>query len=177
MSPCTHDDELVRAMRGGDDEAYGELFARHAAVARRVASRAGPFGDADDVVAEVFASVLGQLRSGRGPTKSFRAYLLTAVRHEAGRRARLARRCEPVADLEPWSATASPSSEADDHIREAYATLPERWRRTLWQLDVEGRRPRELAAELGLTANAVSALGYRARSALRSAYLERSRAA
>jgi RNA polymerase sigma factor (sigma-70 family) len=176
MTPCTDDDELVRAMRGGDHEAYGELFARHAAVARRVASRAGPFGEADDVVAEVFACVLDQLRSGRGPTKSFRAYLLTAVRHEAARRSMMARRCEPVADLEPWSA-ASTSTEADDRIREAYATLPERWRRTLWQLDVEGRRPRELAVELGLTANAVSALGYRARAALRSAYLERSRAA
>jgi RNA polymerase sigma factor (sigma-70 family) len=176
MTPCTDDDELVRAMRGGDHEAYGELFARHAAVARRVASRAGPFGEADDVVAEVFACVLDQLRSGRGPTQSFRAYLLTAVRHEAARRAMMARRCEPVADLEP-SSSASTSTEADDRIREAYATLPERWRRTLWQLDVEGRRPRELAVELGLTANAVSALGYRARAALRSAYLERSRAA
>lgn len=180
MTPDTDDDDLVRAMRGGDHEAFGVLFARHAAVARRVASRAGPASDADDVVAEVFTCVLVQLRSGRGPTTSFRAYLLTAVRHEAGRRVRLARRCSPVADLEPLVPAEEASSspvDADDDLIEAYATLPERWRRTLWQLDVEGRRPRELAAELGLSANAVSALGYRARTALRSAYLERTRAA
>ena len=176
MSPFTDDDELVRAVRAGDREAFGVLFARHALVARRVASRSGPAGEADDVVAEAFACVLGQLCSGRGPVESFRAYLLTAVRHEAVRRAIAARRCEPVADLEPSPVTPA-SSDAGDHVREAYATLPERWRRTLWQLDVEGRRPCELAPELGLTANAVSALGYRARAALRSAYLERSSAA
>jgi RNA polymerase sigma factor (sigma-70 family) len=170
------DDELVRATRGGDHEAFGELFARHAAVARRVASRAGPLSDADDVVAEVFAGVLVQLRAGRGPTASFRAYLLTGVRHEARRRASLARRCEPVADLDATSVDATPS-DVDDRLREAYATLPARWRRALWQLEVEGRRPREVAAELGITPNAVSALGYRARAALRSAYLERTRAA
>jgi RNA polymerase sigma factor (sigma-70 family) len=176
MTTYEDDDELIRAMHAGDDDAFGELFARHAAVARRVASRAGPAGEADDVVAEVFAGVLVQVRAGRGPTRSFRAYLLTAVRHEAGRRAVLARRCEPVAELEPWWSDAE-TSDVDDRIREAYETLPIRWRRALWHLEVEGRRPRELAAELGLTANAVSALAYRARSALRSAYLERSRAA
>ncbi|MET0820298.1 MAG: RNA polymerase sigma factor [Aeromicrobium sp.] len=176
MTPCTDDDELVRAVRAGDREAFGVLFARHAGVARLVASRSGPAGEVDDVVAEAFACVLGQLCSGRGPVESFRAYLLTAVRHEAARRAIRARRCELVADLEPPPVPPA-SAEAGDRIREAYATLPERWRRTLWQLDVEGRRPCELAAELGLTANAVSALGYRARTALRSAYLERRRAA
>jgi RNA polymerase sigma factor (sigma-70 family) len=170
------DDDLVRAVRGGDDEAFGELFARHAAQARRVAGRAGPAGEADDVVSEVFAGVLVQIRAGRGPTASFRAYLMTGVRHEAGRRARQARRCEPVADLEPWWVDAAPS-DADERLRQAYASLPTRWRLTLWQLEVEGRPPRELAAELGLTANAVSALGYRARTALRAAYLERARAA
>jgi RNA polymerase sigma factor (sigma-70 family) len=176
MTTCTDDDQLVRAVRAGDHAAFGELFSRHAGMARRVASRTAPTVEADDVVAESFACVLEQLRSGRGPTESFRAYLLTTVRHEAVRRAVSARRCEPLADLEPRSHP-STSTEADDRVREAYAALPERWRRTLWQLDVEGWRPCELAAELGLSPNAVSALGYRARTALRSAYLERSRAA
>jgi len=170
------DGELVRSVRSGDIEAYGLLFVRHSDVARRVAARHGRAAEVQDVVAEVFARMLDQIRSGRGPTSSFRAYLLTAVRHEAGRRAMLARRCEPVADLEPWS-TAHELPEVDDRLRDAYAALPFRWRRTLWQLDVEGRRPHELASELGLTPNAVSALGYRARAALRSAYLGSPRAA
>ncbi len=165
------DDELVQAVRRGDQEAYGLLFARHREVARRVATRGGTVGEADDVVAEIFARTLVQLRAGRGPTLSFRAYLLTAVRHEAGRRSAQARRCDPVADIEPFAGTVE-QPEADDRMREAYAALPERWRKTLWQLEVEGVRPRELAAELGLTPNAVSALGCRARAALRAAYLD-----
>lgn len=177
MTTTRDDDELVRAVRAGDTEAFGELFVRHAAVATRVAIRGGPRGDADDVVADVFAAVLVQLRAGRGPTLSFRAYVLTAVRHEAARRAVLARRCDLIADPAQWSAAAVDDPGPDERLREAYASLPTRWRRTLWQLEVEGRTPRELAADLGLTANAVSALGYRARSALRSAYLERAGAA
>lgn len=170
------DAQLVRSVRDGDVDAYGGLFVRHKAVARRVATRHGRAIEAEDVVAEVFARVLGQIRSGGGPTTSFRAYLLTAVRHEAGRRAAVARRCEPVADLEPWSVTVE-MPDVDDRLRDAYAALPPRWRRTLWLLEVEGRRPHELASELGLSANAVSALGYRARVALRSAYLDRREAA
>jgi RNA polymerase sigma factor (sigma-70 family) len=171
------DDELVTAVRDGNDAAMGELFARHREVAWRVASRHGSPVDADDIVAEVFARLLVQLRLGRGPTVSFRAYLLTAVRHEAARRSARARRCVPVGDIELLTNQEEATSSADDHVLEAYASLPPRWRRALWQLDVEGRRPRELAGELGLTPNAVSALGCRARAALRAAYLDRREAA
>lgn len=170
------DMELVNAVRRGDTEAYGLLFARHRMVARRVAQRHGRAAEADDVVADVFARVLDRLRSNGGPHDSFRAYVLTAVRHEAARRAAQAARCEPVADLDPGVVPDAGSVEAD-RVRDAYATLSPRWRRTLWQLDVEGRRPHELAVELGMTPNAVSALGYRARSALRTAYLQLPRAA
>lgn len=165
------DDELVRDVRSGDREAYGLLFARHHDVARRVAARNGAVGEADDVVAEIFARTLVQIQAGRGPRVSFRAYLLTAVRHEAGHRAAQARRCEPVEDIEPFAGSVE-LPEIDDRVRAAYAVLPDRWRHTLWQLEVEGIRPRELALELGLTPNAVSALGCRARAALRAAYLE-----
>lgn len=170
------DEELMRDVRSGDHDAYGVLFVRHRDVARRVAARHGHPREVEDVVAEVFARTLVQLQAGRGPTVSFRAYLLTAVRNEAGLRAAQARRCEPVAELEPFvDATTLP--EIDDRVRAAYLALPPRWRRTLWQLEVEGIRPRELAAELGLTPNAVSALGCRARAALRAAYLDRPEAA
>jgi hypothetical protein len=49
--------------------------------------------------------------------------------------------------------------------------LPERWRLALWKTEVEGVKPRDLADELGLSANATSALIYRAREGLREAYL------
>jgi hypothetical protein len=57
-------------------------------------------------------------------------------------------------------------------VRDAFASLPKRWQTVLWQLDVDGWKPNELAAELGIAPNAVSALAYRAREGLRKAYLE-----
>jgi DNA-directed RNA polymerase specialized sigma24 family protein len=41
--------------------------------------------------------------------------------------------------------------------------LPERWQAVLWHTEIEGSRPAEVASLLGLTANGVAALGYRAR--------------
>jgi RNA polymerase sigma factor (sigma-70 family) len=167
---------LLALVREGNDEAFGLLYARHRAVAGRVAARVLGGVEADDVVAEAFVAVLVQIRAGRGPTVSFRAYLLTAVRHEAARRRALLRRCEPTVDLDPAGRTTPDLAEQAD-LRDAYGTLPPRWRHVLWRLDVEGVPPRELALELGVSANAVSALGYRARAGLRAAYLGRSDAA
>ena len=53
----------------------------------------------------------------------------------------------------------------------AFASLPERWQLVLWHTEVEGQKPAEVAPLLGMTANSVSALAYRAREGLRQAYL------
>lgn len=174
---CMDDDAMLLSLvREGDDEAFGQLYARHRDVARRVAGRVMGGAEVDDVVADSFVAVLVQLRSGRGPTLSFRAYLMTAVRHEAARRREARRRCEPRVDLDPVGRPGPDLAEHAD-VRDAYGTLPPRWRHVLWRLDVEGVPPRELAAELGVSPNAVSALGCRARAGLRAAYLGRPDAA
>ncbi len=54
----------------------------------------------------------------------------------------------------------------------AFASLPERWQAVLWHTEVEGEKPAAIAPLLGLTANGVSALAYRAREGLRQAYLQ-----
>jgi hypothetical protein len=59
-----------------------------------------------------------------------------------------------------------------DLIQKAFASLPQRWQKVLWHLDVDGRKPREVAAMLDMKPNSVSALAYRARDGLRKAYLE-----
>jgi DNA-directed RNA polymerase specialized sigma24 family protein len=76
-----------------------------------------------------------------------------------------------MADLELMTESGE-SIAADGRMREALEALPERWRHALWQLEVEGIRPRELAAQWGVSPNAVSALGCRARAALRAAYFD-----
>ncbi|MGH3335729.1 MAG: RNA polymerase sigma factor, partial [Nocardioides sp.] len=56
------DAELISAVRGGDVDAYGELFGRHVAAARRLARQLVPPADAEDLVSEAFAKVLSLLQ-------------------------------------------------------------------------------------------------------------------
>ena len=53
----------------------------------------------------------------------------------------------------------------------AFASLPERWQMVLWHLEVENQKPADIAPLLGMSANSVSALAYRAREGLRQAFL------
>ncbi|MEV7398709.1 sigma-70 family RNA polymerase sigma factor [Aeromicrobium sp. NPDC092404] len=166
------DAELVLLTRRGHLQAYAVLFERHLPLVRAAARRFVRASEVDDLVAEAFAGTFHQLVRGRGPTTSIRAYLLTAMRHEAARRAGRDRRLVLVDDVETWRRPSVDTAGGtdEDHVAEAFRLLPLRWQRVLWQLEVEGLRPRDLADELGMSANAVSALGRRARAGLRRAY-------
>jgi RNA polymerase sigma factor (sigma-70 family) len=170
------DAELISAVRGGDTTAYGELFSRHVDSARRLARQLASAGDVEDLVSEAFAKVLTIVQRGGGPDLAFRAYLLTAVRslHIDGIRG--ATRLRPVDDFTPFDDgipfrdTAVEGFENKAAAR-AFATLPERWQLVLWHTEVEGQKPAEVAQLLGMSANSVSALAYRAREGLRQAFL------
>ncbi len=147
------------------------------------ASSPAPPADADDLVSAAFARLLEILRAGGGPTEAFRAYLLTSLRHLAYDRTRAERRLDLTEDMGevvgvdpertviPFTDPAVAGLERSLAAR-AFATLPERWQAVLWHLEVEGDSPADIAPLFGLTANAVSALGYRAREGLRQAYLQ-----
>lgn len=169
--------ELLARARDGDSAAFGALFDRHRAVALRTARRLIAGAEAEDVVAEAFARVFRQVVAGQGPREDFKSYVLTTVRHEATRFRDRADRHQAFAesvDLAPTVVAPVGAEEVFDQeaIRRAYAVLPERWRHVLWLLDVEGRKPREIAARLDSTPSRVHALAYRARGALREAYLD-----
>lgn len=169
------DAELVSHTRDGGMDAFAVLYLRHRPVMRGAARRIVRRSEVDDVVADAFAATLEQVRRGRGPTTSVRAYLLTAVRREAWRRSARDRRVLLGEDVDSLVDPGTTTGEHDE-VEAAFRALPRRWRLVLWQLEVEGRRPRDLADELGLTPNAVAALGYRARVGLRAAYGNRSAA-
>jgi RNA polymerase sigma factor (sigma-70 family) len=169
------DAELLAQARGGDEAAFTELYVRHQAAARRLASAYPRAGDPDDLVNGAFERILGALRRGGGPDEAFRAYLFVTLRRLA---ADLITRShdEPVDEVpEPVRAEAhSPQLDPADRqlVVSAYESLAEKWQAVLWQTAVEGRQPRELAGVLGMSANAAAALAYRAREKLRQAYLQ-----
>jgi RNA polymerase sigma factor (sigma-70 family) len=171
------DGALLSMARSGHQEAYAALFARYSYAAHRLARHLGQKEDSDDVVSEAFAQVLDLLGRGKGPDRAFRAYLFTTVRHECARRAKARKRVIPTDDdqqIDTPVAFGDGQLDAFERsaVRAAYESLPERWRTVLWALDVEGRKPQELAGMLDMSSNSVSALVYRARAGLREAYLQ-----
>ena len=170
------DAELISSVRGGDVTAYGELFSRHRDAANRLARQLVRGPDSDDLVAEAFAKVLSVLQGGGGPDVAFRAYLLTAVRRLHVDRIRAGKRLQTTDDLTPFDPgvpfqdTAVAGFESGAAAK-AFASLPERWQLVLWHLEVEGQKPADIAPLLGMSANSVSALAYRAREGLRQAFL------
>jgi RNA polymerase sigma factor (sigma-70 family) len=175
------DGELIEAVRHGSTEAYGRLYQRHVSAAYTMARQlTNSSAEAEDLVSDAFAKILDLLRGGRGPTIAFRAYLLTSLRNAASDRARRdgrMRLADDVAEVSgadtsvPFTDTAVADLERS-LAAQAFARLPERWQTVLWHIEIERQRPAEVAPLLGLTANGVSALAYRAREGLRQAYLQ-----
>ena len=171
----------------GAGRSYGELYVEYAPAARGLALSMVPPDVADDIVAEAFARVLAAIQAGGGPDHAFRPYLLAAVRNLANDWIAARRRVTVIGDLDEeagdrsalltsgFSGDAETEAEARAEARlivRAFSRLPERWRRVLWQLEVEGKAPAEVAPVFGLSGNGVSALAMRAREGLRQAYLQ-----
>lgn len=177
------DAELMQAVRDGNTQAYGDLYARHVRAAHNLARQLvrSPT-EADDLVSDAFAKVLATLRTGGGPEVAFRAYVLTAVRHTAYDRTRRDRKIDLANDVGavPGAKRATTQPFHDSSVvrlertlaAKAFADLPERWQTVLWHTAIEGQPPEEVAPLLGLTANGVAALAYRAREGLRKAYIQ-----
>lgn len=174
------DAELIAAVRAGDSEAFAALYERHAVAARSVARQYLPSTDADDVVGEAFIRILDVLRGGGGPDVAFRAYLFTIVRRLCHESRAGTERTAPSADQEAFESALGPLASTEDPalaglersmVARAFRSLPERWQAVLWYTEVEEMPPARIAPLLGMTANGVAALAYRAREGLRQSYL------
>lgn len=181
LDPRT-DGELVRDAALGEQTATEELYRRHAEAAWRVAQAvARNRDDASDAVSEAFTRILQKVASGRLQIDgSLRPYLLTAVRNAAIDNLRRGGRIDLTGSddrLEGRSALPEPQEKlfaALDTalIASAFRTLPERWRSVLWLTEVEGMEPREVADVMRITPNNAAQLAVRARSALRTRFLQ-----
>ena len=179
MSACrpgTRTESLVARARIGDRGAFAELWQRHARFGIRVARQFTSSIDADDLVAEAYTGIYARVLAGGGPDGAFRPYLYTTIRNLASRWGQASRevQVEDIADFEDPRGEDDPASSILDRTltADAFRTLPERWQSVLWYTEVEGMDPHEVAPLLGLSANGVAALSYRAREGLRKAWLQ-----
>lgn len=176
------DDVLVDRVVAGFEGDFEELYRRHASAAWRVAQAVtGNAHDAADAVAEAFARVLQAVKAGRLlDSSAFRGYLMTATRNASLDTLRRAGKTRPTADddLDGLDLdTAGPAEAltgAGDAamIAEAFRNLPERWRSVLWLTEVEGVPTKDVAEQLGISANGAAQLAVRARAGLRERFLQ-----
>ncbi|MDZ8170787.1 sigma-70 family RNA polymerase sigma factor [Microbacterium xanthum] len=168
--------DLVAATRDGDRRAFGELWQRHREAALTVATSLSSGFDADDLVSESFALVYRSIMRGGGPTTGFRAYLFTTVRNTA---AAWGRGQREFAD-DQLDAVVDPRTEWDEAdaaldrstTMQAFRSLPTRWQEVLWYTEIEKLKPAAVATLVGMKANAVSQLAFRAREGLRDAWIQ-----
>ena len=170
------DESLILSARAGDRSAFAELWNRHARSGVIVARQFTSSLDADDLVAEAYTRIYQRILDGGGPDGAFRPYLYTTIRNLASRwgGARKEIQIEDIEDLEGDNLSENATIDALDKsltVR-AFRSLPERWQSVLWYTEVEGMDPHEVAPILGITANSVAALSYRAREGLRKAWLQ-----
>lgn len=170
------DQDLIEKTRGGDHRAFAELWRRHYRSGARVARQFTSSLDVDDLVSEAYTRIYQRVLAGGGPTGAFRPYLYTTIRNLASTWGAAARdvQVDDIADYEDPATLDDPVAIALDRTltARAFRSLPERWQSVLWYTEVEGMDPHEVAPLLGMTANGVAALSYRAREGLRKAWLQ-----
>ena len=169
------DVSLLEQLRGGDTDAYTELWRRHVQAALRLARGLAP-GQAEDLVSDAFLSVYRQVTTtSSGPRDAFRAYLFTVIRNSAHQwisRNRLVDTVDEIEDVELVDGLrAVEDRAASAELLSAFEALPPRWQRVLWLSEVDDVSRPTIAEDLGIKPNAVSALHRRARHGLRQQWL------
>jgi len=177
------DNELMKRVAKGDDEAFRLLFERHHRLAWSVIYRhIGVQSAAEDLVQEAFLRVYRAAPKDE-PTAQLSTWLYTVVtnlclnykRDKARDRLRLvsARPDEEGNPLEQLAATEEPdhdSLDAEERVRmvqEAIAELPENQRMALILSRYEDKSYEEVAEILNTTVAAVKSLTSRARTTLK----------
>ncbi|GGV44680.1 hypothetical protein GCM10010495_72630 [Kitasatospora herbaricolor] len=144
---------------------------------------------AQDLAAEAFVNTVRAVDAGKGPTDSWRPYLLGAVQNAAFAWGRTERRVhlQDAEALEQWHRPSpdSPGTGLDgdpagivlrheEHslVAHSFRSLPHRWQSVLWLRLVDEVPAGQVATVLGIAPSGVSSLLDRAVEGLRKAYLQ-----
>jgi len=156
---------LVERARGGDKDAFGQLYRLFRPPILAMARlKAG--GDADDVVAEVFLRAWSALPQYRDTGAPFVSWLFGIARHVVVDEFRRRGRTMPTEQLPEHAVRSSP----DDAISlaDAIARLPREQRQVIELKFFVGMRNPEVALALGTSVGAVNARQWRALAGLRA---------
>lgn len=168
---------LMRAARKGDDEAYRRLLLLVASWLRAVASRglaaAGrPNADCEDIVQETLLA-MHLKRDTWDETQPLQPWLRAIARHKLVDHLRRRGFTDHV-DIDDHSDTLAAPASAEEgsafDARQMLGSLPERQRRIVEGISIEGQSAREVGARMGMSEGAVRVTLHRALRALADAY-------
>jgi len=142
---------LIEAVRAGDREAFGQLYALYAPMVHGILLARVPYRDVDDLVQEVFLAALKRLNSLR-ESAAFGGWLAMIARNRAVDYYRRARETEELTDDMPVASHRDTEAEHEAaRMLEVVRGLPEAYRETLVMRLVEGMSGPEIAARTGMT--------------------------
>ena len=177
--PVAEAPDVITRARGGDREAFAELYDEHVdRVYRYLLYRVRDQADAEDLTSEVFTRAFANIRRYRWQGKSFLAWLYTIGRNAVTDRMRRAR---PTVDLENAFGVADGSPTAQEHVeareratalRHAMSQLTTDQQDVLLLRFMENYSSQEVARALGKNEGAVRALQFRALGRLRKLLAE-----
>ena len=175
------DEELARAARGGDREAYGRLVTRYQGHVYGLAwSIAGEWADAQDISQETFVRAwfhLGGLRDpARFPAWLRRVAFSVTMGWLKAHRPALFRRLDgrvdlaelEVPDFRPGPAETLARRELAEAVLRAVAELPSRYRIPLTMFHLDGLSFRKVAEFLDIPIGTARSLVHRARKKLKA---------
>jgi RNA polymerase sigma-70 factor (ECF subfamily) len=143
--------ELIRAAQSGDRTAFGRLYERYGTLVHGVLIARVPYGEAEDLMQDVFVKAMQQLGALREP-QAFPSWLITIARRVATDHCR-STRCRRFLGITPERAPkCDPESLA---VLATLQRLPKAYRETLILRLVEGLTGPEIAARTGLTPDSV----------------------
>jgi len=168
---------LMRLARQGDDEAYRRLLGHvsvwlRAVVRRGLTSAGRGTADSEDVVQEALLA-MHLKRDTWDEAQPLEPWVRAIARHKLTDHLRR-RGFHDHVDIDDHAgslaATADPDAAATMDSRRLLARLPERQRRIVEEISLEGRRAAEVAARLGMSEGAVRVALHRALKSLAAAY-------
>lgn len=169
--------ELARRCRGGDADAFEELYRLHAGRLYSLACRmAGSAQEAEDLLQEVFLHAYRKLESFRGDsslgTWLYRLGMNQCLDYLRGRRARMNQATDSLDEdgaAEPSSPMpATPIAVNRLDLERAIGRLPEGCRAAFLLHDVEGFEHHEVARILGVSEGTSKSQVHKARMKLRA---------
>jgi RNA polymerase sigma factor (sigma-70 family) len=186
-APSLTEQQLVAAVRAGDDHAFGQLFSRYRRkISTYVYGLVGDYGRAEDITQEVFISALRRMRETDRPI-AFRPWIYEIARNACIDEHRRTQRAvvvsldeqarEPGGQVPPMPDTGSPEQgwerkQQIGNLFGAFSGLSEAHHQILVMREFEGLSYGEIGARLGMSRPVVESTLFRARRRLTQEYGE-----